>query len=524
MKSNDQELEMYLLQLVAALRYEKKRDRHSSKGSSRHTHLSEAAQLDFADLSPLARFLVDRACTCDAPHGLAFMLYWYLRVESTSDPMQENKEMFGEVLSVYMVKMPEQIRFLLDQQKKLITDVGEAQKKTMNEGGSRDKKQKRMAEILSNIDFSELEAPSFFDPTERLVGVGDKVKMFQSALCPVALTVHKKLTEEEETKLEDDFNASRREKMMEVRKKHEKEGGSLMSEKVMIKMDLIEKASVERERLTKEYMESEKQMKVMFKVGDDVRQDQLVLQLIKVMDECLKKVGMDLKLTSYGVLATSTDTGILEFVSNSNSVELLDKGAAGIGDYLRENQPDPIPSPTNKLGIKKEALDTFSRSLAGYAVITYLLGVGDRHLGNVMMLPDGRFLHIDFGFILGDDPKKKFFTPPPFRITRSMIDAMGGQDSEYFTEFCKHAIGAFLELRKHAYLIMSLLRLMKDAGIDALQTEDKEEKLNFVLKRFHLELDEEEAQSEFMEKIKESLSHIGVQILEGFHLLARLAR
>ena len=47
----------------------------------------------------------------------------------------------------------------------------------------------------------------------------------------------------------------------------------------------------------------------------------------------------------------------------STSVELMDKGAAGIKDYLRDHQPDSDPE--NKLGIKHEALDTFARSLAG---------------------------------------------------------------------------------------------------------------------------------------------------------------
>lgn len=55
--------------------------------------------------------------------------------------------------------------------------------------------------------------------------------------------------------------------------------------------------------------------RVMLKNGDDVRQDQLVIQLIRVMDRCLKVVGLDLKLSPYRVLATAPQSGLLEFIA-----------------------------------------------------------------------------------------------------------------------------------------------------------------------------------------------------------------
>jgi phosphatidylinositol 3-kinase len=73
-----------------------------------------------------------------------------------------------------------------------------------------------------------------------------------------------------------------------------------------------------------------------------------------------------------------------------------------IQDFLRSLAYDPDAPYL----IRKDAMDTYVKSCAGYCMVTYLLGVGDRHLDNLLLHQTGHFFHCDFSFILGEDPKK----------------------------------------------------------------------------------------------------------------------
>ena len=73
--------------------------------------------------------------------------------------------------------------------------------------------------------------------------------------------------------------------------------------------------------------------------------------------------------------------------------------------------------------------------LVGFAMFGYVLGLGDRHLENIMV--DGtKLFHIDFSFLLGRDPK---LSSAHMRLLPGMIEALGS----YY--------GVFLDRLKNAY-------------------------------------------------------------------------
>ena len=114
-------------------------------------------------------------------------------------------------------------------------------------------------------------------------------------------------------------------------------------------------------------------------------------------------------------------------------------------------------------------LESYINSCAGYCVVTFLLGIGDRHLENLMIDKNGRLFHIDFGYILGRDPKPM---PPPIKLCKEMVECMGGKGSKNFLDFQQKCVNAYWVLRENARVIVNMFYLMIDSGIPELNNID----------------------------------------------------
>jgi phosphatidylinositol 3-kinase len=140
-------------------------------------------------------------------------------------------------------------------------------------------------------------------------------------------------------------------------------------------------------------------MPVIVKTHHDLRRDKLVLNAISVMNSQLLDAGLDLKLKTYSVCAASPQCGFVEFVTSLP----LSKVLADYNNDIRVFFSSCAPSSLHPSGIDPSVLDTFLRrsactptprlpslvtllfSCAGYCVVSYLLGIGDRHLDNLML-------------------------------------------------------------------------------------------------------------------------------------------
>jgi len=166
-----------------------------------------------------------------------------------------------------------------------------------------------------------------------------------------------------------------------------------------------------------------------------------------------------------------------------------------------------------------KALENFESSCAGYAVATYVLGIGDRHNDNVMMTKDGKLFHIDFGHFLGNFKSKYGYKreKAPFVFTQMMASLLGGRRAgARYRLFQDKSTQAFNLLRRHTDTFLVLFSLMIGCQIPELKgVED----LFWIRRCMKVEESEEEAGLRFEKLTYESLKCTATRIMHTIHIL-----
>ncbi|KAJ6669307.1 hypothetical protein lerEdw1_008116 [Lerista edwardsae] len=248
---------------------------------------------------------------------------------------------------------------------------------------------------------------------------------------------------------------------------------------------------------------------IIFKNGDDLRQDMLTLQMLRLMDLLWKEAGLDLRLSAYGCLATGDHSGLIEVVSTSETIADIQLNSSNVAaaaafnkdallNWLKEN---------NTGDDLDRAIETFTLSCAGYCVATYVLGIGDRHSDNIMVRKNGQLFHVDFGHILGNF-KSKFGIKRervPFILTYDFIHVIQqGKtgNTEKFGRFRQCCEEAYLILRRHGNLFITLFALLLTAGLPEL-TSVKD--IQYLKDSLALGKNDEDALKQFKQKFDEAL-------------------
>ncbi|XP_070694974.1 phosphatidylinositol 4,5-bisphosphate 3-kinase catalytic subunit gamma isoform [Pempheris klunzingeri] len=243
---------------------------------------------------------------------------------------------------------------------------------------------------------------------------------------------------------------------------------------------------------------------IIFKQGDDLRQDMLVIQTLMVMDSIWQEKSLDLNLVPYGCISTGHNIGMIEIVRNAATIAAVQRNHGGTNGAFRNDALfEWLKSKCPLQEIHFQTVERFVKSCAGYCVATYVLGIGDRHNDNIMISDQGNLFHIDFGHILGN--RKHFLGVKrervPFVLTPDFLFVMGrvrGRNSLYFQRFRDTCTQAYLSLRSHSRLLVTLFSLMLLTGIPELSAA---EDMRYLRDALQEDQGEAEAKEHFLQQI-----------------------
>ncbi|TYZ69132.1 hypothetical protein PybrP1_003430 [[Pythium] brassicae (nom. inval.)] len=457
-KAKNEELFDFLLQLVQALRYEKSAAAAAIGTSSRGgAALAEDGSAAPDALGPLARFLIERSSTS---FQMANYFFWYLKVEAGD--VSQDAHIFRQVLTRLLDELQQgdekrPIYDMITAQRAFMDQILAIHNRAREEKGKKGLKEEKLRQLLKH----QLAWPKGhvvrmpLDPDVHLSGiVPSSAKMFKSAMYPAVIQFQTVIPPPEQHHLQQQMPPAH------GRDVHDSallapEPGHALSQSMVFGAsssgDNLVRGSLSTRVIN--YLNREKEgpmFKVMVKNGDDLRQDQLIMQMFTLMDRLLKKVNLDLKLTPYRILATGANDGLMEFVQDSYPVSyVVDKfESPQVLSFLRKHQPDP----GSEFGVNPEALST-----------------------------------------------------------------------QHYLKFQTYCCQAFNWLRKSADLILNLLSLMADAGIEELSN-DPETTLQKVQEKFRLDLTDEMAEQYFLGLITDSVTALFPVLMEYIHKIATRLR
>lgn len=228
--------------------------------------------------------------------------------------------------------------------------------------------------------------------------------------------------------------------------------------------------------------------------NDDLRQDAIMEQVFGQVNKILQKDKqmrkLDLNISTYEVIPLGPNAGIIEYVAHSVSLNQIlvvlhrndqisfdqarkkmkavqgrskderirtyNKLTEVIKPQLRNFFFDYFSEPQEWFDVKK----TYTKGIAASSIVGYILGLGDRHLNNILIdYSTGKPIHIDLGVAFDQGRLLPIPELVPFRLTRDVVDGFGitGVDG-LFRRSCE---STYSVLRENYEKVMYVLNILK---------------------------------------------------------------
>lgn len=224
--------------------------------------------------------------------------------------------------------------------------------------------------------------------------------------------------------------------------------------------------------------------RVIYKRGEDLTRDLFVLETIRYISRLI-----NVELITYNVLALSRTEGLIEMVEGTDFTKIKDVCELRAHICLETTYTNP-----GLFDLKENA---FLDSFCGYLVICYVIGIGDRNLGNMLITKTGSFLHVDFSYVFGDDPK---FFSPRITIPKPICEYIKGDELVY-SHFISRSAEIFLKVRRvyqKIFLFWSILSESRTFQVNIDRV------VSFASNRLGLGEKEADAELHFVEEVKDA--------------------
>ncbi|XP_077449409.1 phosphatidylinositol 4,5-bisphosphate 3-kinase catalytic subunit gamma isoform isoform X1 [Stigmatopora argus] len=244
---------------------------------------------------------------------------------------------------------------------------------------------------------------------------------------------------------------------------------------------------------------------IIFKHGDDLRQDMLILQILLIMQSIWETESLDLCLLPYGCISTGNRIGMIEIVKDATTIANIQQSVVGsTGAFKDEILHQWLRDKCVSEDKFQQAVERFLYSCGGYCVATFVLGIGDRHNDNIMITESGNLFHIDFGHILGNYKSFMGISKEwvPFVLTPDFLYVMGTsgkKSSPHFQKFQDVCVKAYLALRHHTNLLIILFSMMLMTGMPQLTSK---EDIEYIREALTVGRSEDEAQRHLLDQIE----------------------
>lgn len=242
-------------------------------------------------------------------------------------------------------------------------------------------------------------------------------------------------------------------------------------------------------------LDNGKQVSILCKQGDDLRKDSRCVEFLDLLNRILRRDNQSnarfFEIQTFLVLPLRPDVGLIEMVPNCDSLKNLieplykekNPHFSMHDQYPKKTKDAPYTAPEMQRAFVTYTLPkvtppvlpiwfrrTFKEPTSWYmarlaytrttAVISmggYIIGLGDRHLDNVLIDKcNGRIVHVDFNLLFHQGETLPTPEIVPFRLTHNIVAAFGSLGTE----------GNF---RKVCEIVMRVMRKEKDALLTTLK-------------------------------------------------------